>query len=327
MLARKLRKPPGDNILYQPFAITDAMRGACELPGLDPLHIANEGQFLAVIAAEYADAALQTLRETPGGHSAEIVGEIGEQPAATVLGTADYGDTRVIDMLVGDPVVRKNSVWLVRLVAETVTAQTRATTIATRCSRAHCEMARENPTWGEERIADELKVKRKPTISGGAASYATIPKRSSSVTSSFQPRRPFQVLYELCLSGHCQEHNAANKRHCACDGRQGYIMCLVAGSVNRSDVDNLFPGRVRKTSPRKTEQAKRNQDYSKRFVHDDLRRRYARGYRFIYFSSSFSIWPTFFWTLPAIFSAWPSASRLGLLVTCPAFSLALPFIS
>src|SRR6185503_8467676 len=47
----------------------------------------------------------------------------------------------------------------------------------------------------------------------------------------------------------------------------------------------------------------------------------------IHLSNTFSIWPTFFWTLPASFSFWPSAARLGLFVTCPAFSLALPFIS
>ncbi len=86
--------------------IRDTVRGACELLGLDPLHIANEGQFLAIIAAEYAGQALAVLRETPGGHEAVIIGEICEQPAGTVLGATSYGGTRVIDMLVGDPLPR-----------------------------------------------------------------------------------------------------------------------------------------------------------------------------------------------------------------------------
>jgi len=86
--------------------IRDMVRGACELLGLDPLHIANEGQFLAVVAAEYADAALDALRETAGGHQAAVIGEIREQPAGTVLGITGYGGTRVIDMLVGDPLPR-----------------------------------------------------------------------------------------------------------------------------------------------------------------------------------------------------------------------------
>ena len=86
--------------------VRDAVRGACELLGLDPLHIANEGQFLAVIAPDYADTALEALRRTPGGHECVFIGEIREQPSATVLGTTGYGGTRVIDMLVGDPLPR-----------------------------------------------------------------------------------------------------------------------------------------------------------------------------------------------------------------------------
>jgi hydrogenase expression/formation protein HypE len=86
--------------------IRDTVRGACELLGLDPLHIANEGQFLAVVAPEHAEAALAALRSAPGGHEAVIIGEMREQPAATVLGTRGYGGTRVIDMLVGDPLPR-----------------------------------------------------------------------------------------------------------------------------------------------------------------------------------------------------------------------------
>jgi hydrogenase expression/formation protein HypE len=86
--------------------IRDTVRGACELLGLDPLHIANEGQFLAVVSPDYADVALDTLRNTPGGHEAAIIGEIREQPSATVLVTTAYGGTRVVDMLVGDPLPR-----------------------------------------------------------------------------------------------------------------------------------------------------------------------------------------------------------------------------
>lgn len=86
--------------------VRDEVRGACELLGLDPLHIANEGQFLAVIAADQAEAALQALRETPGGEEAALIGEIGERPAAAVLVSTLYGGTRIVDMLVGDPLPR-----------------------------------------------------------------------------------------------------------------------------------------------------------------------------------------------------------------------------
>lgn len=93
-------------LLEERVPVRPAVRGVCELLGLDPLHIANEGQFLAVIAPEYAEAALATLRQTPGGSECGLIGEIAEQPAGTVLGATGYGGTRVIDMLVGDPLPR-----------------------------------------------------------------------------------------------------------------------------------------------------------------------------------------------------------------------------
>jgi hypothetical protein len=72
---------------------------------------------------------------------------------------------------------------------------------------------------------------------------------------------------ELFLVASHHEHDAANQRQRACDWRQGYIMRLVAGSVNRSDVNDLFPGGVSESTPDEANQAKRNQDYSERFVH------------------------------------------------------------
>jgi hydrogenase expression/formation protein HypE len=84
----------------------DTVRGACELLGLDPLHIANEGQFLAVVAPEYAQTALGALHAVPGGEAARLIGEVREQPAAAVLVTTRYGGSRIIDMLVGDPLPR-----------------------------------------------------------------------------------------------------------------------------------------------------------------------------------------------------------------------------
>jgi hydrogenase expression/formation protein HypE len=86
--------------------VRDEVRGACELLGLDPLHIANEGQFLAVVAGEQAETALQTLRQAPGGCEAAIIGEIRDQPAGSVLVTTLYGGSRIVDMLVGDPLPR-----------------------------------------------------------------------------------------------------------------------------------------------------------------------------------------------------------------------------
>jgi len=86
--------------------VRDEVRGACELLGLDPLHIANEGQLVAIVAPGLASAALERLRALPGGDAAADVGEVQPAPARTVLAVAAYGGTRVVDMLVGDPLPR-----------------------------------------------------------------------------------------------------------------------------------------------------------------------------------------------------------------------------
>ncbi len=82
------------------------VRGACELLGLDPLHIANEGQFLAIVSAADAPRALAALHAVAGGEGAAEIGEVRAEPARTVLGATPYGGTRAIDMLVGDPLPR-----------------------------------------------------------------------------------------------------------------------------------------------------------------------------------------------------------------------------
>lgn len=103
-LARDCRL--GIHLYEERLPVRDSVRGACELLGLDPLHIANEGQFLAVVAPDEAAAALAALQAAPGGSEACIIGEVREQPAGAVLVATAYGGTRVIDMLVGDPLPR-----------------------------------------------------------------------------------------------------------------------------------------------------------------------------------------------------------------------------
>jgi hydrogenase expression/formation protein HypE len=93
-------------LFEEKIPVRDWVRGACELLGLDPLHIANEGQFLAVVSPEYGESALRALRATPGGEEAKMIGEVSEQPASAVLVTTLYGGSRLVDMLVGDPLPR-----------------------------------------------------------------------------------------------------------------------------------------------------------------------------------------------------------------------------
>lgn len=80
--------------------------GACELLGIDPLYVANEGKFVAVVASEEAEAALAAMRSHPLGVEAAEVGEILAEPAETVVARTGFGGTRIIDMLVGDPLPR-----------------------------------------------------------------------------------------------------------------------------------------------------------------------------------------------------------------------------
>ena len=83
-----------------------AVRGACEILGLDPLHIANEGKLLAIVPAEEANRALGALRAHPLGRDAAVVGVVQAEPVGMVLLRTGIGGSRVLDMLVGDPLPR-----------------------------------------------------------------------------------------------------------------------------------------------------------------------------------------------------------------------------
>ena len=80
--------------------------GACDLLGIDPLYVANEGKLLAVVAAKEADAALAALRRHRLGAGAVLIGDIRDQPEGIVVLRTSFGGTRIVDMLVGDPLPR-----------------------------------------------------------------------------------------------------------------------------------------------------------------------------------------------------------------------------
>ena len=80
--------------------------GACELLGLDPLYIANEGTFVAVVPADDADDAVAALRSVPGCEEAAAIGRIVDDHPQLVVTRTAFGGTRILDMLVGDPLPR-----------------------------------------------------------------------------------------------------------------------------------------------------------------------------------------------------------------------------
>lgn len=86
--------------------VKDIVNGACEILGIDPLYVANEGKLLAVVSPETVDAALEAIRNAEGGEEAAIIGEIRKEPERMVLMHTGFGGTRMIDMLVGDPLPR-----------------------------------------------------------------------------------------------------------------------------------------------------------------------------------------------------------------------------
>lgn len=82
------------------------VRGAAELLGIDPLYVACEGRFVAVVDEAQAGQAVEALRAHALGARAAVIGRVGEAPAGLVLLKTSFGGTRICDVLVGDPLPR-----------------------------------------------------------------------------------------------------------------------------------------------------------------------------------------------------------------------------
>ena len=104
----ELAEAAGRGVVVEEAAVPvrDVVRGACELLGLDPLHVANEGQFVAVVDGSRVDEALAALRGVAGGEGARVIAEVSDDHPGRVVGVTGFGGKRVIDVLVGDPLPR-----------------------------------------------------------------------------------------------------------------------------------------------------------------------------------------------------------------------------
>lgn len=86
--------------------VPPGVKGACELLGLDPLYVANEGILIAIVSSEVAEPLVKTMRKHPFGKESRIVGEVRESPSGMVLLKTSIGGTRIVDMLSGDQLPR-----------------------------------------------------------------------------------------------------------------------------------------------------------------------------------------------------------------------------
>ena len=86
--------------------VAEEVRGACELLGLDPLYVANEGKCLAIVAPEAAEQALAVVRAHPLGRDAALVGEVVAGHPGRVMMRSRIGGERIVDLLSGEQLPR-----------------------------------------------------------------------------------------------------------------------------------------------------------------------------------------------------------------------------
>ena len=100
------RSDVGIAIREATLPVREAVRAACELLGLDPVYVANEGKLVAVVAEEAAEAALTALRAHPLGREAVRIGQVTEQHRGRVVLHTLLGARRIVDMLAGEQLPR-----------------------------------------------------------------------------------------------------------------------------------------------------------------------------------------------------------------------------
>jgi hydrogenase expression/formation protein HypE len=86
--------------------VREEVKGACEILGLDPLYVANEGKLVATVAADIAERLVTRMRENKYGASSCIIGTVKNEPKGIVAMQTGFGGTRIVDMLVGEQLPR-----------------------------------------------------------------------------------------------------------------------------------------------------------------------------------------------------------------------------
>ena len=96
----------GINIKQTDIPLSEQVEGACEMLGLDPLYVANEGIFIAVVKAEVAEAVIACLQKTDTGKKAGIIGTVTSDHPKQVILTSRIGGKRMVNMLTGEQLPR-----------------------------------------------------------------------------------------------------------------------------------------------------------------------------------------------------------------------------
>ena len=96
----------GIELIEREIPVREEVRGACEMLGLDPLYVANEGKLVAIVPPDVADDLLAAMRRNPLARNARIIGTVSEVHPGLVTMRTDLGTTRIVDMLAGDQLPR-----------------------------------------------------------------------------------------------------------------------------------------------------------------------------------------------------------------------------
>ncbi len=86
--------------------IRESVRGACEILGLDPLYLANEGKLVAIVPRDRAGVVVEAMRAHPAGQGSAMIGEVKDGPRGAVVMATAFGGVRVVDTLIGDQLPR-----------------------------------------------------------------------------------------------------------------------------------------------------------------------------------------------------------------------------
>lgn len=94
-------------VLDEPqLPVIPPVRSACEMLGMDPLYVANEGKLLAIVPSEQSEVVLRAMQAHPLGKQADIIGEVVEQHVGMLVARTGIGGTRVVDMQIGEQLPR-----------------------------------------------------------------------------------------------------------------------------------------------------------------------------------------------------------------------------